>query len=188
RGKNVMRGYRKDPDKTAQAVGADGWLHTGDIGQIDDDGYLRIVDRKKELIINAAGKNMSPTNIENTIAANCQLAGPVVVIGDARPYNTALITLDPDALTTFAQTRGLSGSVPELARHPEVGSEIEAGIAASNRKLSRVEQIKRYTVLPDIWEPGSQYLTPTLKLKRKPIATGYATQIDAMYAPEKAPA
>jgi long-chain acyl-CoA synthetase len=131
---------------------------------------------------------MSPTNIENTIAANCPLAGPVVVIGDARPYNTALITLDPEVVTKFAQIHGLSGSVPELAGHPKVGAEIEAGIAAANRKLSRVEQIKRYTVLPDIWEPGSEYLTPTVKLKRKPIDTGHATQIDAMYAPETASA
>jgi long-subunit acyl-CoA synthetase (AMP-forming) len=181
RGKNVMRGYRKDPEKTAAAIDSDGWLHTGDIGRIDDDGYLKIVDRKKELIINAAGKNMSPTNIENTIAANCPLAGPVAVLGDARPYNTALITLDPDAVTKFAQTHELSASVSELARDPAVLAEIQAGMTVANRKLSRVEQIKRYTVLPDIWEPGSQYLTPTAKLKRKPIATGYAVQIEAMY-------
>lgn len=183
RGKNVMRGYRKAPEKTAEAVDSDGWLHTGDIGEIDDDGYLKIVDRKKELIINSAGKNMSPTNIENTIAANCPLAGPVVVIGDARPYNTALITLDPDALTNYATAHDLSGSLAELTGDPTVRAEIESGIAAANNKLARVEQIKRYTVLPDVWEPGSQYLTPTAKLKRKPIATGYASQIEAMYQP-----
>ncbi|OHV04990.1 AMP-dependent synthetase/ligase [Mycobacterium talmoniae] len=182
RGKNIMRGYRKAPEKTAEAIESDGWLHTGDIGEIDADGHLRIVDRKKELIINAAGKNMSPTNIENAIAANCPLAGPVAVIGDARPYNTALITLDPDAIATFAQKHGLSESASELVNDPMVRAEIEAGIAAANRKLSRVEQIKRFTVLPDTWEPGSAYLTPTAKLKRKPIATGYAAQIDAMYA------
>lgn len=181
RGKNVMRGYRKAPEKTAEAIDSDGWLHTGDIGEIDEDGYLRIVDRKKELIINAAGKNMSPTNIENTIAASCPLAGPVVVIGDARAYNTALITLDPDSITEYAHAHGLSGSLRELVRHPAVRAEIEKGMAAANRRLSRVEQIKRYTVLADVWEPGSQYLTPTAKLKRKPIATGYAAQIDAMY-------
>jgi long-chain acyl-CoA synthetase len=188
RGKNVMRGYRKDPDKTAETIDSGGWLHTGDIGEIDARGYLRIVDRKKELIINAAGKNMSPTNIENTVAANCPLAGPVVVIGDARPYNTALVTLDPDAVTTFAQARGLSGSVADLADDPAVRAEIEAGVAAANRKLARVEQIKRYTVLSDVWEPGGQCLTPTAKLKRKPIATKYAAAIDAMYAAQTASA
>lgn len=124
---------------------------------------------------------MSPTNIENTIAASCPLAGPVVVIGDARAYNTALITLDPDSITEYAHAHGLSGSLRELVRNPAVRAEIEKGMAAANRRLSRVEQIKRYTVLADVWEPGSQYLTPTAKLKRKPIATGYAAQIDAMY-------
>lgn len=183
RGKNVMRGYRKAPEKTAAAIDSDGWLHTGDIGEIDDYGYLKVVDRKKELIINSAGKNMSPTNIENTIAANCPLAGPVVVIGDARPYNTALITLDPDALAIYATAHDLSGSLAELTGDPTVRAEIESGIAAANNKLARVEQIKRYTVLPEVWEPGSQYLTPTAKLKRKPIATGYASQIEAMYQP-----
>ncbi len=182
RGKNVMRAYRKDAEKTAEAIDSDGWLHTGDIGEIDADGYLKIVDRKKEIIINAAGKNMSPTNIENAIMANCPLAGPVAVIGDARPYNTALITLDPDALARFAQSQGLSGAVPDLAGHPEVGAAIDAGIAAANRTLSRVEQIKRYSVVPDAWEPGGPYLTPTAKLKRKPIAAGYTAEIEALYA------
>lgn len=181
RGKNVMRGYRRAAEKTAEAIDSDGWLHTGDIGEIDADGYLRIVDRKKELIINSAGKNMSPTNIENTIAANCPLAGPVAVIGEARPYNTALITLDPDALARFAEAHQLSGSLSTLASHPDVSADIEAGIAAANRKLSRVEQIKRYSVLPETWEPGSTYLTPTAKLKRKQIDSGYAVVIEAMY-------
>lgn len=184
RGKNVMRGYRKAPDKTAEAIDSDGWLHTGDIGEIDEDGYLKIVDRKKELIINAAGKNMSPTNIENTIAAHCPLAGPVIVIGDARPYNSALITLDVDALAKFAQKHGLCGPMQELAHDPRVSAEIEAGIAAANRKLSRVEQIKQYTVLADTWEPGSECLTPTAKLKRKPIAAKYADVIETMYSSE----
>jgi long-subunit acyl-CoA synthetase (AMP-forming) len=182
RGKNVMRGYRKAPEKTAETIDSDGWLHTGDIGEFDGDGYLKIVDRKKELIINAAGKNMSPTNIENTIAANCPLAGSVAVIGDARPYNTALIAVDPDALTTFAKTSGLTGSLNDLATHPTIRAEIEANIAAANGKLSRVEQIKRFTIVADTWEPGSQYLTPTAKLRRKAIAAGYADTIEAMYS------
>jgi long-subunit acyl-CoA synthetase (AMP-forming) len=181
RGRNVMRGYRKAPEKTAEAIDSDGWLHTGDIGELDDDGNLRIIDRKKELIINAAGKNMSPTNIENAVAANCPLAGPVAVIGDARPYNTALITLDSDALTDFARAHGLSASASELASNPAVCAEVEAGIAAANAKLARVEQIKHYTVLADTWEPGGAYLTPTTKLKRQPIAAAYTAAIEAMY-------
>lgn len=169
RGKNVMRGYRKDPEKTAAAIDSEGWLHTGDIGVFDDEGYLRIVDRKKEIIINAAGKNMSPTNIENAIAANTPLAGPVVVIGDGRTYNTALITLDPEA-------------VAALADDVAVRTAVEAGVSAANTRLSRVEQIKKFTILPDQWEPGGDHLTPTGKLKRNPICATYADVIEAMYA------
>jgi long-subunit acyl-CoA synthetase (AMP-forming) len=177
RGANVMRGYRKAPEKTSEAIDSDGWLHTGDIGVFDEDGYLRIVDRKKELIINAAGKNMSPTNIENAIVAHTPLAGPVAVIGDARAYNTALITLDPDA------ARKLAGDKPiaDLAIDPAVHTAVDAGIKAANDKLSRVEQIKKFTIVADLWEPGGAHLTPTSKLKRKPIAATYADVIEAMY-------
>ncbi|WP_433685748.1 AMP-dependent synthetase/ligase [Nocardia sp. CA-119907] len=183
RGKMVMRGYRNDPEQTAQTIDADGWLHTGDIGSIDADGYLSIVDRKKELIINAAGKNMSPANIENTITENCPLAGTVVVIGEQRPYNTALICLDPDLSRAFAQRHRLTATtVAELARNPKVLAAIEQGVAAANGKLSRVEQIKNYIVLPEVWEPGSDILTATGKLKRTPIATRYTDTIESLYS------
>ncbi|WP_067823160.1 AMP-dependent synthetase/ligase [Nocardia inohanensis] len=181
RGPMIMRGYRKAPEQTAAAIDAEGWLHTGDIGEFDADGYLRIVDRKKELIINAAGKNMSPANIENAITTYTPLAGPVVAIGDGRQYNTALITLDPDALAAFALREGLSGTPADLAAHPTVRAAIEQGVAAANATLSRVEQIKKFTVLAEAWEPGGDYLTPTNKLKRKPIAAGYAERIAGMY-------
>ncbi|WP_067823154.1 AMP-dependent synthetase/ligase [Nocardia inohanensis] len=182
RGANVMRGYRKQPDKTAEAIDADGWLHTGDIGEFDADGYLRIIDRKKEIIINAAGKNMSPTNIENAIIAHTPLAGPVVVIGDGRQYNTALITLDPDTVAALADKFGLTDRSPDaVAAHPEIVAAVAAGVAAANRGLSRVEQIKKYTLLAETWEPGSPHLTPTGKLRRKPIAATYAEVIEHMY-------
>ncbi|MFX0577305.1 AMP-dependent synthetase/ligase [Nocardia nepalensis] len=183
RGKMVMRGYRDDPEKTAETIDADGWLHTGDIGSIDADGYLSIVDRKKELIINAAGKNMSPANIENTITENCPLAGTVVVIGEQRPYNTALICLDPDLTRAFAQRHGLTETtVAGLSKNPEILAAIEQGVAAANGKLSRVEQIKKYIVLPEVWEPGSDVLTATGKLKRTPIATRYTDTIESLYS------
>jgi long-chain acyl-CoA synthetase len=182
RGPTVMRGYRKDPVKTAEAIDAEGWLHTGDIGEIDQDGYVTIVDRKKELIINAAGKNMSPANIENKLKAACPLIGIAVAIGDRRPYNTALVVLDPDAGSAFAAAHGLSDARPAaLAGEPAVQDEILAGIERANERLSRVEQIKRHTILPVDWEPGGDELTPTMKLKRKPIAEKYAAEIDAMY-------
>ncbi|MGH3726643.1 MAG: AMP-dependent synthetase/ligase [Mycobacterium sp.] len=181
RGKNIMRGYRKMPEKTAETVDSDGWLHTGDIGEFDADGYLKIVDRKKEIIINEAGKNMSPTNIENAITANTPLAGPVAVIGDRRPYNTALITLDTDALARFAEKQGLSGPHTELAANPLVRAAVEECVKDANNSLSRVEQIKNFTVLTDVWEPGSECLTPTNKLRRKPIGERYHEVIQAMY-------
>ncbi|PXX59280.1 long-subunit acyl-CoA synthetase (AMP-forming) [Nocardia tenerifensis] len=183
RGKMVMRGYRDDPAKTAETIDAEGWLHTGDIGAIDADGYLSIVDRKKELIINASGKNMSPANIENTITDHCSLIGTVVVIGEQRPFNTALLMLDPDLAAAYAQRHNLAGTtVAELARDPEILAAIEQGIAAANSKLSRVEQIRKYIVLPEVWENGSDYLTATGKLKRKPISTGYTDTIEALYS------
>jgi long-chain acyl-CoA synthetase len=152
RGPTVMRGYLKDPEKTAEAIDSDGWMHTGDIGEIDGDGYVRIIDRKKELIINAAGKNMSPANIENTLKACCPLIGIAVAIGDRRPYNAALIVLDPDAAAAFAAAHGLADTRPTaLADEPAVQREVLAGIERANAKLSRVEQMKRHTILPNYW-------------------------------------
>ncbi|MGW0249603.1 AMP-dependent synthetase/ligase [Nocardia goodfellowii] len=183
RGKMVMRGYRGDPVKTAKTVDADGWLHTGDIGAIDADGYLSIIDRKKELIINAAGKNMSPSNIENTIAAATPLAGTVVVIGEQRPFNTALICLDPELAAAFARRHGSTAtSTAELAEDPRVLAAIEQGVSAANSKLSRVEQVKKYLVLPEVWENGGDCLTATGKLKRNPISARYTATIEDLYA------
>jgi long-subunit acyl-CoA synthetase (AMP-forming) len=182
RGPLVMKGYRNDPEKTAEAIDADGWLHTGDIASIDGDGYVRIVDRKKELMINASGKNMSPSNIEGTIKVSCPLIGSAVAIGDDRPFVVALITLDPDAAAAFASAHGLTDASPAaLADDPAVHDAIDAGIKEANTKLARVEQIKKFVVLPDVWEPGGDEVTPTMKLKRKPIASKYAEQIEALY-------
>jgi long-chain acyl-CoA synthetase len=183
RGPTVMRGYLKDAEKTAEAIDANGWLHTGDVGEIDSDGYVRVVDRKKELIINAAGKNMSPANIENALKACCPLIGVAVAIGDRRPYNTALIVLDPDAAAAFAAEHGLVDTRPAaLADEPGVQREVLAGIERANAKLSRVEQIKRHIILPNYWGAGGDELTVLGKLKRKPIAEKYAAEIEALYA------
>jgi long-chain acyl-CoA synthetase len=184
RGPLVMKGYRKEPQKTAEAIDDEGWLHTGDIIQIDEAGYLRVVDRKKELIINAAGKNMSPANIENTIKAACPLIGVIMAIGDARPYNSALIVLDAESAAPVAAQRGLPDASPAtLAADPEVIRQIAAGVAEGNAQLSRVEQIKRFRVLPTFWEPGGDEITLTMKLRRRPICEKYAAEIDDLYAP-----
>jgi long-subunit acyl-CoA synthetase (AMP-forming) len=182
RGPILMRGYRKDPEKTAEAVDEDGWMHTGDVAEIDDDGYVKIVDRKKELIINAAGKNMSPANIEARLKASSQLIGQACCVGDRRPYNVALLVLDPDTSAQWASERGLDDPSPAaLCENPDIEAEIDRAVAEANTHLSRVEQVKRFAVLPVDWAPGGEELTPTMKLKRKPIAERYATEIEALY-------
>jgi long-subunit acyl-CoA synthetase (AMP-forming) len=188
RGPLVMKGYRHEPAKTAEAIDADGWLHTGDIFDVDSDGYLRVIDRKKELIINAAGKNMSPANIENTILAACPMVGVMITIGDGRPYNAALMVFDADSVGPYAAQHGLSDASPAaLAADPDVIARIAAGVAEGNAKLSRVEQIKRFRVLPTLWEPGGDEITLTMKLKRRPIITKYAGEIEELYAPDPHP-
>jgi len=183
RGPIVMKGYRKDPEKTAQAVDAEGWMHTGDVATIDEDGYVTIVDRKKELIINAAGKNMSPANIEQKLKSSSPLIGQAICIGDRRPYNVALLVLDPDACAQWAQQHGLANeSAAVLAEDPGVHDEVARGVEIANSQLSRVEQIKRFTILPVDWGPGGEELTPTMKLKRKQIHAKYTAEIDALYA------
>jgi long-chain acyl-CoA synthetase len=183
RGPIVMKGYRKDPEKTAQAVDAEGWMHTGDVATIDEDGYVTIIDRKKELIINAAGKNMSPANIEQKLKSSSPLIGQAICIGDMRPYNVALLVLDPDVCAQWAQQHGLANaSAAVLAQDPRVHEEVARGVEIANSQLSRVEQIKRFTILPVDWGPGSEELTPTMKLKRKPIHAKYTAEIDALYA------
>jgi long-subunit acyl-CoA synthetase (AMP-forming) len=183
RGRLVMPGYRNDPQKTAEAIDHDGWLHTGDIAEIDRDGFVKIVDRKKELIINAAGKNMSPVNIEAHVKASSPLIGTAVAIGDARPFNTALIVLEPEGAAVFAREHGIADTSPEaLADDERVQAEVAAAVGRANAKLSRVEQIKKYVVLGEEWLPGGDELTPTLKLKRKPITAKYADVIEGMYS------
>ncbi len=172
RGPFVMPGYRNQPEKTREALDEDGWLHTGDVGEFDEDGYLKIVDRKKELIINAAGKNMSPANIEAKVKASSPLIGQAIAIGDGRPYNVALITLDPDVAPYFIEQNGREA----------VQAEVQRGIDAANEQLARVEGIKKFEVLDEEWLPGGDELTPTMKLKRKPILEKYASQIEELYA------
>jgi long-chain acyl-CoA synthetase len=178
-----MAGYRNQPEMTAETIDADGWLHTGDIGAFDGEGFLRIVDRKKEIIINAAGKNMSPANIESTLKGAGPIIGQIAVIGDARPYNTALVVLDSDFAPAFAAQQGLEQrSLEELAAEEAVLAAVQAAVDRGNAELARVEQVKKFTVLPGDWAPGGDELTPTMKLKRKPIAEKYAAEIEAMYA------
>jgi long-subunit acyl-CoA synthetase (AMP-forming) len=182
RGPTVMRGYRNKPADTAETIDADGWLHTGDICTIEA-GYVRVVDRKKELIINAAGKNMSPANIEQQLKSADSLIGQAAVIGDARPYNVALLVLDPDMAAATANTLALDDtSVAAVASDPRVIERVATAVESANAKLARVEQIKKYALLEEEWLPGGDELTPTMKLKRAPIAEKHGAVIEALYA------
>jgi long-subunit acyl-CoA synthetase (AMP-forming) len=179
----VMVGYRNLPEKTSEAFAEGGWLRTGDIGSFDEDGYLTIVDRKKELIISAAGKNMSPANIEAGVKSASPLIGQACCIGDRRPYNTALIVLDTDFAPAWAATQGIEEtSLESLAQDERVRVAVQEALDGANAKLARVEQIKKFTIVEGDWLPGGDELTPTMKLKRKPIAEKYTGAIDSMYA------
>jgi long-chain acyl-CoA synthetase len=181
RGGNVFAGYLDDPAKTAEAIDADGFLHSGDIGAFDDDGYLRIVDRKKELIITAGGKNVSPANLEAKLKL-VPLIGQAAVIGDARPFVSALVVLEPDAAAAFADREGITyDSVADLAGAPKVMDAIAAGIEEVMGEFNNAERVKKWTVLGDEWLPDSDELTPTSKLKRRIITQKYASEIEAMY-------
>jgi long-chain acyl-CoA synthetase len=159
-------------------------VHTGDIGEIDDDGYLRIVDRKKELIITAGGKNISPANLEAALKA-IPLVGQACAVGEQRPFVTALVVLDPDAAKAWAAEHGVDGdasTMVALARNPDVVSEIEAGVVAAMSTFNNAEAVKKVKVLGEEWLPDTELLTPTSKLKRRGILTTFAAEIEAMYA------
>jgi long-chain acyl-CoA synthetase len=181
KGGNIFPGYLNDPEKTAEALDDDGWLHTGDIGEFDDEGYLKIVDRKKELIITAGGKNISPANLEAALKS-FPLIAQAAVIGDRRPFMTALLVLDPDVAPGWAKSQGIeAGSLEELARHPDVVAEIQRNVDEANKRFSQVEQIKKFTLLGREWQPDSEELTPTMKLKRRGINEKYSSEIEALY-------
>jgi long-chain acyl-CoA synthetase len=182
RGGNVFQGYLKDPEKTAEILDGEGWLHSGDIGVFDDGGYVKIVDRKKELIITAGGKNISPANIEAALKA-FPLVGQACVVGDMRPYVVALVVLDPEVAPAWAKAQGVEApTLADLARHPDVRSEVERIVAEANKHFNQVEQVKRFTVLTEEWLPDSEELTPTMKLKRRGVHTKYAEEIEALYS------
>jgi long-chain acyl-CoA synthetase len=185
RGGYLMRGYRDNPEATAAALDADGWLHTGDLGAIDAEGFVAIVGRKKEIIINASGKNMSPANIEATLRNASPIIGQVCCIGDGRSYNTALIVLDPVLAGAIAADDGdLDLALSDLVAHPAVCAAVASAVAAANHRLARVEQIKRFRVLPDEWPADGDLVTPTQKLRRQAVLARYADAVEELYRPD----
>jgi long-chain acyl-CoA synthetase len=175
-------GYLNLPQQTADLIDAEGWLHTGDIGSMDADGFLSVVDRKKELIITSGGENVSPAGVENLLVAH-PLVGQALAFGDDRPYVVALLTLDGDVAPAWARARGIeAASLAELAAEPAVLSAVAEAVASANGHLARVQQVKRWRLLPVEWTAESEELTPTLKLKRRVVHAKYADMIDALYA------
>jgi len=182
RGPIVTPGYHGHPEGTAEAIDEEGWLHTGDLGTVDDDGYLRIVGRKKELIITAGGKNLSPNNIEETIKRQSPVIGQICAVGDTRPFISALIVLDAEMLPGWCAANDVPfTSVAQAAEHPEVIAEVQRAVDAGNEHLARVEQVRQWAIVPSEWTAESEELTPSLKLKRSVIHTKYSDVIDGLY-------
>ena len=182
RGPLTSPGYLNRPDLTDALIDADGWLRTGDIGTIDADGFVSVTDRKKELIITAGGENIAPAAVENALVAH-SLIGQALAYGDSRPYVVALLTLDGEVAPAWARARGITvGSLAALASDPQVLAEVAAGVAAANEGLARVQQVKRWCLLPVEWTAETEELTPTLKLKRRVVHAKYADVIDSLYA------
>ncbi|MFN2462674.1 MAG: long-chain fatty acid--CoA ligase [Candidatus Dormibacteria bacterium] len=181
RGGNVFRGYYRDDVTSGETLDAEGWLHSGDVGTIDADGFLTITDRKKDLIITAGGKNISPSNLEVALKSQ-PYVGNAVAIGDARPFMSALLTIDPEQLSRLAEEVGASADAAALAENIRVREIFQRGVDAVNAHLSHVEQIKKFTILPADLGTDTDELTPTLKVKRKVVNQKYAAEIEALYA------
>ena len=179
----AFAGYLDDPARTAEVEAGEGWYRTGDVGALDESGQLRVIDRKKEIMITAGGKNISPANLEKALKAQ-PLIGQAVAIGEGRRFVSALIVLDPLAAAEWAAAQGLAADTPlaELAADPRLEAAVAAAVDAANEAFSRVEKVKRFTILAAEWTPDSDELTPTAKLKRGAVAAKYADAIDAMYA------
>jgi len=181
RGANVASGYYQRPEATAEAWDTEGWFHTGDIGELDADGFLRITDRKKDLIKTSGGKYVAPQKVENLLKLQPHVS-QAVLIGDNRKYCTALVTLDPPEIERWAREKGIAfGSVEELAGHPDVQALVESEVATVNKQLASWESVKYVRVLPRDFSTETGELTPSLKVKRKVVAQRYAEEIDAMY-------
>ncbi len=180
KGPNVFQGYYKNEEATRETI-VDGWLHTGDIGEVDSDGFIKITGRKKDIIITAGGKNITPANLEAEIKQH-PLVSQCVVVGDRRPYLVALVTLDPDEAAAYAGEHGLSEDSEQLASNPEVEAALNAHVEKINKNFARVEQVKKIAILPHDLSQESGELTPTLKVKRAVVAAKHETEIEQLYA------
>ncbi|WP_214413716.1 AMP-dependent synthetase/ligase [Sphaerisporangium fuscum] len=181
KGRHIFAGYWNNEKATAEAIDAEGWFHTGDVGELDKDGYLRITGRKKELIVTAAGKNVAPGPLEDRIRAN-PLVSQALVIGDNRPFVAALVTLDADALEQWKTANGRSGaSLEELRTDPAIVAAVQSAVDEANTLVSKAEQVKKFVILPTDWTEESKHLTPSMKVKRGMVLRDFAKEIDELY-------
>ncbi len=182
KGGQVFRGYWNNPEATAEVLDADGWFHTGDVGEIDDEGFVRITGRKKEILVTAGGKNVAPAVLEDRLRAHL-LIDQCIVVGDGQPYIGALITLDPETLPGWAETRGKKGTLEQLASDPDLQAEIDSAIEEANKAVSRAESIRKYRILTASWTEEGGHLTPSLKLKRSVVMREFRDEVEALYLP-----
>jgi long-chain acyl-CoA synthetase len=180
RGGQVMRGYHGAPEATAEVLDADGWLSTGDLAEIDAEGFVRITGRKREILVTTGGKNVAPGVLEDRLRAH-HLVGQCLVVGDGRPYVAALLTLDPEAVALWAERRGRKDSAAALVHDPELREELQRAVDETNRTVSQAEWIRRFDVLPGEWTEESGELTPSLKLRRNAVTRRYRAQIESLY-------
>jgi len=182
RGPVNTSGYHQNPEASAELIDDEGWIHTGDIGEIDEDGFVKVVDRKKEMIITSAGKNIAPSNIENLLKES-PLVGHALAYGESKPYVVAILTLDPDVAPVVAGRLGVAyDDLADLAREPKILGAVGQAVEKANERLSRPEQVKKWTLLPVEWTAESEELTPTLKLKRRVVHRNYADILEELYA------
>ncbi|MFA6576991.1 MAG: AMP-dependent synthetase/ligase [Nocardioides sp.] len=182
RGGQVFAGYWANEEATAEALERDGWFHTGDVGEVDDEGFVRITGRKKEILVTAGGKNVAPAPLEDRIRAH-PLVSQCIVLGDRQPFIAALVTIDPESFPAWAEAHGKRGSIAELVDDPDLRAEIEAAVEEANRTVSRAESIRKFTILPRDWTEEAGQLTPSLKLKRNVVMRECKDEIAELYLP-----
>jgi long-chain acyl-CoA synthetase len=180
RGGQVFKGYWNDPESTKEVLTSDGWLCTGDLGEIDDEGFVRITGRKKEIIVTAGGKNVAPNLLEDRLRAHA-LVSQCMVVGDGEPFIGALVTLDPEAVALWVEQNGKSGQVADLAQDPDLVAEVQAAVDDANQAVSQAESIRRFKILPVDWTEETGHLTPSLKLRRGLVMREFRSDVERLY-------
>jgi long-chain acyl-CoA synthetase len=181
RGGQVFAGYWQDEAATAEAREPDGWFHTGDVGEVDDEGFVRITGRKKEILVTAGGKNVAPAVLEDRLRANA-LVDQCIVVGDGMPFIAALVTIDPETFPAWAEQHGKSGMVADLVDDPDLRAEVEAAVEEANKAVSKAEAIRKFAILPTQWTEEGGQLTPSLKLKRNVVMRESHDDVEALYS------